>query len=55
MLYNPAEEKKGSKKDQQLQNFVKKSKLYERWLRLKKRVLLKTQKPAKEVREKVYQ
>ncbi|MDO1446685.1 GNAT family N-acetyltransferase [Rhodocytophaga aerolata] len=64
MLYDPADEKKGAKKEQQLQNFVKKSNLYERWLRLKKRVLLRSQKsqmakekpqPAKEVREKVYQ
>jgi hypothetical protein len=54
MLYDPADEKKESKKEQQLQNFVKKSKLYERWLRLKKRVLLKSQKPVKEEREKVF-
>jgi GNAT superfamily N-acetyltransferase len=36
MLFDPADEKKPEKT---AQNFAKKSKLYERWLRLKKRVL----------------
>jgi len=53
MLYDPAEEKKEEKKIQQSQSFDKQSKLYERWLRLKKRVLLKNHKPVKQEKEKV--
>jgi len=44
MMYDPDEEKKTEKKD--LWNFVKESKLYERWMRLKQRVLLR-----REIRE----
>ncbi|MFN4147210.1 MAG: GNAT family N-acetyltransferase [Runella sp.] len=44
MMYDPEDEKKSEKKP--LWNFLKESKLYERWMRIKQRVLLR-----KELRE----
>jgi GNAT superfamily N-acetyltransferase len=45
MMYNPAEAKKTEKEE--TWNFLKESKLYERWMRIKQRILLRREERAK--------
>lgn len=52
MLYDPEEHKKPEQKEPEQWNFLKESKLYERWMRIKERILLRLHHDRSKARKK---